>query len=123
MAKTALDLTVEELRSYRPDRKPAEQQMGKLWEEAWEVARAAAHLLRERFGIERVAVFGSLAHREYFNRWSDIDIVAWDIPPDQFYRAVAAVTGISPEFQVNLVEPEGCRPSVWQSIEREGIDL
>ena len=123
MAKTALDLTVEELRSYRPDRKPAEQQMGKLWEEAWEVARTAAHLLRERFGVDRVVVFGSLVHREYFNRWSDIDIAAWGIPPDQFYRAVAAVTGISHEFQINLVEPEGCRPSVRQSIEREGIDL
>ena len=123
MEKTALDLTADELRSYRPDRKPAEHQMGTLWAEAWEVARTAARLLRERFGVKRVIAFGSLVHRERFGRWSDIDLAAWDIPADQFYRAVAVVTGISPDFEVNLVDPAGCRSSVRQSIEREGIDL
>jgi hypothetical protein len=42
---------------------------------------------------------------------------------DQFYRAVAAVTGVSPDFEVDLVDPEGCRSAVRQFIEREGIDL
>ena len=88
-----------------------------------ELARTAARLLRERFGVDRVVAFGSLAHREWFTHWSDIDMAAWGIPADQFYKAVAAVTGISREFQVNLVDPEGCSPSLQQSIEREGIDL
>jgi predicted nucleotidyltransferase len=123
MARTALDLTTEELSSYRPGRKFDDRQMAERWEQAWEFARIAAHLLRERFGAARVVAFGSLAHRSWFSPWSDIDLAAWGIPADQFYRAVAAVTGISPDFQVDLVDPDDCRQSVRQSIELEGIEL
>ena len=123
MARTALDLTASELRTYRPGGKPVESQMAERWERAWEVAHIAARLLRERFGAVRVVAFGSLAHRAWFGPWSDIDLAAWGLPPDRFYRAVAAVTGLSPDFEVDLVDPEGCRPAVRRSIEREGIDL
>ena len=123
MARTALDLTAEELRSYRPGRKPNKWQVAERWEQAWELARTAAHLLCERFGATRVVAFGSLAHRDWFSPWSDIDLAAWGIPADQFYKAVAVVTGISQDFHVDLVDPESCRLSVQQSIEREGIDL
>ncbi|HED03417.1 MAG TPA: nucleotidyltransferase domain-containing protein [Candidatus Fraserbacteria bacterium] len=97
--------------------------MAKRWERAWEVARQVAHLLRERFGAVRVVVLGSLAHRAGFTPWSDIDLAAWGIPADQFYRAVAAVTDISFEFEVNLVDPESCWPTVRQTMMSEGIDL
>lgn len=82
-----------------------------------------ARLLRERFGATRVVVFGSLTRRAWFGAWSDIDLAAWDIPADRFYRAVAAVTGVSPDFAVDLVDPESYRPAVRRSIEQEGIDL
>ena len=95
MARTALDLTSDELRSYRPDSRLSEWQTEERWERAWEQARIAARLLREKFGVTRVVAFGSLAHRDWFSPWSDIDLAAWEIPVDQFYRAVAVVTGIS----------------------------
>ncbi len=123
MARTVLDLTSDELRSYRPDSRLSEWQTEERWERAWEQARIAARLLREKFGVTRVVIFGSLTHRDWFSPWSDIDLAAWEIPVDQFYRAVAVVTGISQDFQVNLVDPENCRISMQQSIEREGIDL
>jgi len=123
MARTVLDLTAEELSSYHPGKKPNDWQVAERWERAWGFAQMAARLLREKFGATRVVAFGSLAHRDWFSPWSDVDLAARGIPADQFYRAVAAVTGISQEFQVNLVDPEGCRLSVQQSIEREGIDL
>jgi len=123
MARTALDLTTEELQVYRPDREPDGWLETERWERAWEVARVVARLLREAFGARRVVAFGSLAHRAWFNPWSDIDLAAWGIPPEQFYRAVAAVTGVSPDFEVDLADPEGCRPAVRRFIEREGIDL
>ena len=123
MARTALDLTASELRAYRPAGQPVGQQVTGRWERAWEVAHIAARLLRERFGAARVVAFGSLVHRAWFGPWSDIDLAAWGLPPDRFYQAVAAVTGLSPDFEVDLVDPEGCRPAVRRSIEREGIEL
>jgi len=123
MARTALDLTAEELQVYRPDREPDGWLETERWGQAWEVARVAARLLREAFGARRVMAFGSLVHRAWFNPWSDIDLAAWGIPADQFYQAVATITGISPDFQVDLLDLEGCRPVVRRAIEREGVDL
>jgi predicted nucleotidyltransferase len=123
MIRTALALTAEEWGAYQPGAKTDEEQVAERWDRAWDVARTAASLLRQRFGATRVVVFGSLAHRAWFTPWSDIDLAAWGIPPDAFYRAVAFVTGLSPEFEVDLVAPEDCRPALCQVIEREGIDL
>jgi predicted nucleotidyltransferase len=124
MARTALDLTAEELLSYQPGRNfDREQMTQQRWEQAWQLARTLAHLLRERFGATRVVAFGSLVRREWFSPWSDIDLAAWGISANQFYQAVASVTDISQDFQVDLVDPEDCRLAVRQSIEDEGIDL
>ena len=123
MAKTALDLSDEQLRTYRPGRGLHEWPPSQRRERAWQVARAAARLLREDFGATRVVFFGSLAHGAWFGAWSDIDIAVWGIPPDQFYKAVAAVTGISSEFEVDLIDPDVCRSAVRESIEREGVEL
>lgn len=123
MAKTALNLTPEELQNYRPVRKPEKPEAIERWKQARQTAQTAAHLLRERFGARRVVAFGSILRREWFTPWSDIDIAAWGIPPQKFYQAVAAVTGISSEFKIDLVAPEDCRPALSQIIEREGVDL
>ena len=123
MAKTASELTDEELSSYQPDRKLDGWQTAERQEQAWELARIVASLLREEFGAKRVVVFGSLVDSNWFSPWSDIDLAAWGIPVHQFYRAVGAVTGISQDFRVELVDPDNCRQSIRQSIECEGVDL
>ncbi len=123
MARTALELTPEELGKFRAGREWDEAELEARWKEGHEVARAAARLLRERFAATRVAVFGSLANRACFTPWSDVDLAVWGIPPDRFYRAVAAVTGLTPSYEVDLVDAESCRSSLRQAIEREGIDL
>jgi len=123
MGKTALDLTREEWQAYRPGIRAAQSQGGERWERAWRLAQAAAELLRQEFGATRVVAFGSLARRDWFTPWSDIDLAAWGIPPEAFYRAVAVVTGLSPEFKLDLVAPEDCQPSLRHVIEREGVAL
>jgi len=129
MAKTALDLTPQELQAYNPNiereraRRQSELELRERRQRAWEVAREAARLLHNQFGAHRVVVFGSLAHESWFTRWSDVDLAAWGVPVDQFYEAVAVVTGLSSVFKVDLVDPESCRPSLRQAIEREGIEL
>jgi predicted nucleotidyltransferase len=87
---------------------------------AWAVAREAAQILRRQFRVERVVVFGSLVRPEQFTRWSDIDLAAYGLPPEQYYRAVGVVTGLSAEFKIDLVDPVACRPALRHRIEREG---
>jgi predicted nucleotidyltransferase len=123
VAKTALDLTPEEYRAYHPGKEWDQEVVAARWDRAWEVARDAARLLREKFGAKRVVVFGSLAHRTLFSPWSDVDLAAWEIPVDRFYRAIAAVIGMGEDIEVDLVDPKDCRPKLREIIEREGIEL
>ena len=86
-------------------------------------ARQAARLLRRDFGAHKVVLFGSLAAAERFLPWSDIDLAAWGIPAEQYFRAVAAVTGLSAEFKIDLVDPADCKPGLAAAIEHEGVEL
>jgi predicted nucleotidyltransferase len=93
------------------------------WQRAWEVANAAAKLLRSEFGATSVVAFGSIAHRAWFGPRSDIDLAVQGVPGHLFYRAVAAVTGLSPDFSIDLVDQANCTPAIRRAIETEGITL
>jgi len=101
----------------------ADASLTKRYQEAWKVANRAATLLKESFGARKVVVFGSLARRSWFTRWSDVDLAAWGIPDDRFYAAVGAVTGLSKEFKVDLVDAAACRDSLRKAIEDEGVEI
>jgi len=129
MNKTALELTPKEWQAYHPAPAAKDKGVGRTTAsvarqaQARQLARQAAQLLLERFRARRVVLFGSLASQSGFNRWSDIDLAAWGIPADRFYAAVAAVTGLSPDFKVDLIDPDTCRPSLKSVIDREGVEL
>ena len=92
-------------------------------EKALKVAKEAATLLRQKFGAKKIVFFGSLTNKDAFSAWSDIDLAAWGIPPDKFYSAVAAITGLSPLFKIELVEPDNCREVIKEVIYREGVEI
>ena len=92
-------------------------------DKAWKAARSAAPLLKERFAATKVVLFGSLAHKGSFSRWSDIDIAAWGISPEDTFRAIGAVMEVSSDIEINLVDIGTCRPSLLTVIEKEGIEI
>lgn len=124
---TALEMNREDWRRYKPTRSSANQsQIGAIRElraKALEVAKQAAGILRDRFGARKVVIFGSLASKEGFTLWSDIDLAAWGIATDDFYLAVAAVTGLSPDFRIDLVDPDDCRDSIRDAIQGNGMEI
>ena len=129
MAKTALELTPEEWRTYHPAdviarRKwDVDAQLDARWERTQRLAHSAATLLRDDFSATKVLLFGSLLHRSWFTPWSDIDLAVWGVPQERFFAAVAAVTALSQEFKIDLVDPEMCRPSLLDRITREGVEI
>jgi predicted nucleotidyltransferase len=92
-------------------------------ERAWDAARRAATLLKVRFGATRVVVFGSLLHEDCFTLWSDVDLAAWGIRPEDTFRAIGAVVDSDAEIALNLVDIETARPLLRAAIEREGVEL
>lgn len=124
---TALDVTSEEMAVYRATaRRRWEREQRELVrrrERAWELARRAARLLEEEFGVSRVVAFGSLIREGHFTHWSDVDIAAWGIRSEDTFRAIGAVLDLSAEIEINLVDVDMCRPSLLAIIEQEGVEL
>jgi predicted nucleotidyltransferase len=124
---TALRVTREAMVTYRATARERWEQereeTAQRQQRAWLVARQAAALIKEQFGASRIVAFGSLTHDGTFTRWSDIDLAAWDIAPEDTLQAIGTAYDIEAEFQVNLVDIETCLPSLRAVIEQEGIEL
>lgn len=129
MTKTALDLSPKEWQAYHPskflDRQRWEEnpEVEKRWQEAQRVAQEAARILREEFEANEVILFGSLTERAWFTPWSDIDLAARGIPGNRYFEAVATVTALSAEINVDLVDIEFCPRALRVEIERTGIEI
>lgn len=93
------------------------------YEAALEVAKKAAVILKHSFNAERVIVFGSLTNQSAFTRWSDIDLAVYGVPDDRFYAAVGAITALTSDFKIDLVDISSCNISLNKAIEVEGIEL
>lgn len=102
------------------------------WRERWETearldavrAREARALLPrlvaalvERWGATRVVLVGSLLRGD-FHRGSDLDLVAWGIPADQWLYALADLDRLGGDFEVDLVPFE----SATSSMRRDADD-
>lgn len=129
MPRTALDLDTDEWGAYDPAGKAIQLDAGerklsaRRQRRAMQVARQAASLLKGEFQASRVVVFGSLAQEDGFTLWSDIDLAAWGIPPEKFYAAVAAVTGLNSDFKVDLIDPDTCSQALRRMIETQSRTL
>jgi predicted nucleotidyltransferase len=127
MAKTAKDLTSEDMEQYRSFLKEKEEKekiaLQQRYNKAWDIARKAAEILYDKYCAKKVLVFGSLTNPEKFTKWSDIDLAVWGIPDDSFYKAVAEMISLNSEINIDLVDPEVCGDDLKRAIEMEGLKV
>ena len=126
MALTALDLSPEQLRKYRPleairrRRAKTRVEISKRRRRAYAAALKAAELLKTEFGAEQVILFGSLARRGSFTLYSDIDLAVRGIHSDHYLTAMETVLYMNPDFKIDLVDIEFCSPAMRAEIEKDG---
>ena len=124
---TARDLTPEQLARYRAAARSRQQQeteaLARREARAWKLAQRAAALLYDRFEVDQVVVFGSLTHPGCFTEWSDLDLAAWGLRPQDSLRAVASVADLGVDIAVNLVDVATCSDALHLVLEREGRPL
>lgn len=129
MARTASELSTEELGTYRPwvsiERHREDPEVSVRKQEAWKVAHVVAQMLKKRFRATRVVAFGSLVGKSLFTLWSDIDLAVWGIPPEEYYGAAGSAMDIGLErgIKVDIVDSKDCEPQFLVDIEKEGIEL
>lgn len=118
-------LTPLELETYRKTaRKLHQAQKMRLEarrEKALALAQLAARILKDEFGASKVVVFGSVIRPEQFHWGSDIDLAVWDI--QQYFRAVARLLDLDPDFTFDLVPIEDAKPGIIKVIQEEGMEL
>jgi predicted nucleotidyltransferase len=92
----------------------------KRWKQSLQVAQEAAIFLKQHFQVKKVICFGSILHSDRFTLVSDIDLATEGLDPEQFFRAVAELQDLSPEFKIDLVDIDYCRSSLRNAILLEG---
>ena len=92
-----------------------------LLQRAWETASQIAAMLYQDFGATHVAVFGSLAEREWFTSSSDIDIVAWGIPKDAYWDAYGKVVYFDAAFNIDFVTFEETKGLFRERVQRQAV--
>jgi predicted nucleotidyltransferase len=124
---TARELSAKEVAGYRDAARRRDQDerraLAAREQRAWALARRVAVELRRQFHVSRVVVFGSLVHPDCFTAWSDVDVAAWDLRPDETFRAIGVAMDLDPEITVNLVDVATCSASLLRVVEQEGVPL
>jgi len=124
---TALELSREEWESYRGglDRRTAgltedeQAERDRLLRRAHEAAAA----LKARFDVQRVVLFGSLAHEAWFVPDSDVDLAVEGVQAKDYWKAWRLVEDIIAERPVDLIDMETATDSLRRAIERYGVEL
>lgn len=127
MAKTAAQVTDEEMAVYRTTAQRREEQERQEQiqrrQRALSLAQQAARLLRTDFQARQVILFGSLARGDFFHRRSDIDLVVAGVKSQDFWRAWSALDKLGGEFEIDLVDIETASPNLRLVLEQEGVEL
>jgi predicted nucleotidyltransferase len=89
---------------------------------AKEVAELLGRVLKERYGVRRVLLVGSLARGD-FRLGSDIDLAVEGLADADLFSAGAELERRAELFEVDLVPLEGAHPAFRLAAEREGIEL
>jgi uncharacterized protein len=92
-------------------------------ERVFGLVRKAADVLKSRFGVRRVILFGSIARTESFYAQSDVDLAVEGLREDDYWEAWRMVEEIIADRPVDLIDMEIASQSILKAIQRYGIDL
>ena len=98
-----------------------QQKLSSSFRHKWLIAEKAAEMLKKEFGVQQVAVFGSITQKALYHLRSDLDIAVWGLDEKKFHRAVAKLLQLEPSHRIDLVRIEDARDSLRSVIDQEGV--
>lgn len=122
-----MELTQTQLQSYVDGARRRERERTTLREQrreqARELAKRAAAILKTDFGAEEVLLYGSAVHGAWFREDSDIDLAVSGIPASAFWHAWAAISALTADIEVNLIDLADATAALLQEIRMTGEAL
>ncbi|MBF0450200.1 MAG: nucleotidyltransferase domain-containing protein [Candidatus Magnetomorum sp.] len=86
------------------------------------LSKKAAYLLKTKYHVKQVYLFGSLARQHaFFDEHSDIDIAVKGLPEKDYFKAHSNLMDLNPKFDMDLVMMETASTSILKVICQEGI--
>lgn len=117
-------ISAEKMARYRAAARQREEtrqrQVQVRFDRAWQTARLGAKLLREKYAIPQVWVFGSLLRPERFYERSDIDLAVWELEDQNWLQVLGDLFEIDADFSIDLVELKFTTESLRQRVLEEG---
>lgn len=92
-----------------------------LRQEAMERAKRVAALLRSKFGVSRVVLYGSLAEGGFDAR-SDIDLMIFGFS-GPFWRMYSDAGSLADPFPLSIVCREDAAQSLVEHVDRRGVTI
>lgn len=99
-----------------------DQRQAQRQRQGWQVARQAARVLKQQFGVQQVCLFGSMLDVQRVRPESDIDLAVAGLADDRYLEAVAQLLDLS-AFAVDVVQMEHAKPRLREIIEQQGVEL
>ena len=113
---------IAEILAARENREQFLLEMKQRQKEGLDVAKKCANFLKEKYGVTKVILFGSLLNYEKMTPHSDIDLAVWDLPEKDYFKAVGFLLEIADSFSIDLVEIQNVRPYILPAID-QGVEL
>lgn len=104
------------------EERSADQERRRHW---WQVAREAAAELREKFGFAKLSVIGDLLGPQPLNVWSDITLVAQELPKgrDTWEASHFLYKKYRDEPDINLLSYEHATSAEREALAGNGVEV
>ena len=113
---------IAELLAVRENREQFLLEMKQRQKKGLELAKKCANFLKEKYGVTKVVLFGSLLDYEQMTPHSDIDLAVWGLPEKDYFKAVGFLLEIADNFSIDLVEIQHARSYILSAI-NQGVEL
>lgn len=126
MAHTVNTLSPTDLASYRKSlkqRKQIKKPVSSRIQKARAIAQQAASILKDQFGVEKVALFGSVVDPSLFHAKSDVDLAVWGLSGRTYFQAVGVLQALDKDFKIDLISFDEAPLSLQEVIQRDGEEL
>ncbi len=87
----------------------------------WQLVHQAARLLRSKYGATKLGVIGLV--ESPLNFWSEITLVAWDLPADVMRESYLAVSELSDSPLIDLLDVKDATPMQQQAIASSLVEI
>jgi predicted nucleotidyltransferase len=121
MTREELMPYVEALRKQKPVELTAEQIAQR--EELIQRARQAAEMLRQKYNVRRVVLFGSLVHEAWFHEKTDVDMAVEGGEGFDYFAAWGDVEKLFPDRKLDFIDWDMATDSLRNAINRKGLEL